>query len=66
VPIPEPLRQRLPFASVFTLVDQGVKQYTVFDFDIPPLYRQQPGYSLVLFLGQFQIYLSVEPVAKVG
>jgi hypothetical protein len=49
MPFSEGLRQRPPFTAVFTPVNEGVQQGTVFNFDISPLHRQQPGYPSVLF-----------------
>ena len=35
----ETLRQGPPCAAVFAAVDQGIEQYTIFNVNIPPLYR---------------------------
>jgi hypothetical protein len=49
MPFSEGLRQRPPSVAVFTPVNEGVQEGAVLNFDISPLYRQQPGYPLELF-----------------
>jgi hypothetical protein len=49
MPISETLRQRPPSAAVFTPVNEGVQEGAVFNFDISPLHRQQPGNPRELF-----------------
>jgi hypothetical protein len=49
MPFSEGLRQRPPSAAVFTPVNEGVQEGAVFNFDISPPRRQQPGNPPVLF-----------------
>lgn len=55
VPVPEPLRERPPFAAVFRNIKYGVYELDVAHADIPSLHGQILLYFLVLFYAYFHI-----------